>query len=398
MLETVIVTPVLVPRFPLGSWAAAATVWLPFVSVVVSNDVEYGALVTCGPALAPSTRNCTKETGLSGSVAVAVSVIVPETVAPFAGAVTVTTGGVVSDWTVKLTPLLATPPTVTTTLPVVAPVGTGTTMLVALQLVGVAAIPLNFTVLVPCVAPKFAPVIVTDVPTNPDVGFTLVMLGAGTVTVKLTPLLATPATVTTTLPVAAPLGTGTTMLVALQLVGTAAVPLNVTVLVPCVPPKFAPAIVTEAPATPDVGFRFVMLGPGAVTVKLTPLLATPPTVTTTLPVVAPAGTGTAMLVALQLVGVAAVPLNFTVLVPCVAPKFAPLIVTDVPANPDVGFRLVMFGDGTVTVKLAPLLATPPTVTTTFPVVAPLGTGATMLVAAQLVGVAAMPLNLIVLVP
>ena len=398
MLETVIVTPVLVPRFPLGSWAAAATVWLPFVSVVVSNDVEYGALVTCGPALAPSTRNCTKETGLSGSVAVAVSVIVPETVAPFAGAVTVTTGGVVSDWTVKLTPLLATPPTVTTTLPVVAPVGTGTTMLVALQLVGVAAIPLNFTVLVPCVAPKFAPVIVTDVPTNPDVGFTLVMLGAGTVTVKLTPLLATPATVTTTLPVAAPLGTGTTMLVALQLVGTAAVPLNVTVLVPCVPPKFAPAIVTEAPATPDVGFRFVMLGPGAVTVKLTPLLATPPTVTTTLPVVAPAGTGTTMLVALQLVGVAAVPLNFTVLVPCVAPKFAPLIVTDVPANPDVGFRLVMFGDGTVTVKLAPLLATPPTVTTTFPVVAPLGTGATMLVAAQLVGVAAMPLNLIVLVP
>ena len=49
-------------------------------------------------------------------------------------------------------------------------------MLVALQLVGVAAVPLNFTVLVPCVAPKFAPVIVTDAPTNPDVGFTLVML------------------------------------------------------------------------------------------------------------------------------------------------------------------------------------------------------------------------------
>ena len=39
--------------------------------------------------------------------------------------------------TVKTTPLLATPPTVTTTLPVVAPVGTATTMLVALQLEGV---------------------------------------------------------------------------------------------------------------------------------------------------------------------------------------------------------------------------------------------------------------------
>src|SRR5213079_1832136 len=115
-----------------------------------------------------------------------------ETVAPFAGAVTVTTGGVVSDWTVKLTPLLATPPTVTTTLPVVAPVGTGATMLVALQLVGVAATPLKLIVLVPCVAPKLAPAIVTDVPTTPDVGFKLVLLGAGAVTVKLTPLLATP--------------------------------------------------------------------------------------------------------------------------------------------------------------------------------------------------------------
>jgi hypothetical protein len=53
-----------------------------------------------------------------------------------------------------------------------------------------------------------------------------------------------------------------------------------------------------------------------------------------------------MLVALQLVGVAAAPLNFTVLVPCVAPKFAPAIVTDAPTNPDVGFRLVMLaGDG-----------------------------------------------------
>jgi len=79
------------------------------------------------------------------------------------------------------------------------------------------------------------------------------------------------------------------------------------------------------------------------TVKLTPLLATPLTVTTTFPVVAPAGTGTVMLVALQLVGVPAVPLNVTVLVPCVAPKFAPLIVTDVPTAPVLGFKLAMLG-------------------------------------------------------
>ena len=46
-----------------------------------------------------------------------------------------------------------------------------------------------------------------------------------------------------------------------------------------------------------------MLGAVAVTVNITPLLATPPTVTTTFPVVAPLGTGTTIIVALQLVGV-----------------------------------------------------------------------------------------------
>jgi hypothetical protein len=35
-------------------------------------------------------------------------------------------------------------------------------------------------VLVPCEEPKFVPVIVTDVPTGPDVGLKLVMLGGGT--------------------------------------------------------------------------------------------------------------------------------------------------------------------------------------------------------------------------
>ena len=72
---------------------------------------------------------------------------------------------------------------------------------------------------------------VTEVPTGPEVGDRLVMLGT-VVTVKLTALLARPATVTSTLPVVAPLGTGATMLVALQLVGVAFVPLKLTVLLP----------------------------------------------------------------------------------------------------------------------------------------------------------------------
>ena len=62
----------------------------------------------------------------------------------------------------------------------------------------------------------------------------------------------------------------------------------------------------------------------------------------------------------------------TVLVPWVAPKFAPAIVTDVPVGPKFGVRLVMLGGG-VTVKVTPLLWMPPTVTITLPVVAPVGT-------------------------
>jgi len=71
--------------------------------------------------------------------------------------------------------LLATPPTVTTTLPVVAPDGTGTTMLVADQLVGVVGVPLNVTV--PFVDPKFVPAIVATVPTGPLFGDKLAMVG-----------------------------------------------------------------------------------------------------------------------------------------------------------------------------------------------------------------------------
>ena len=79
-----------------------------------------------------------------------------------------------------------------------------------------------------------------------------------------------------------------------------------------------------------------------VTVKLTPLLATPPTVTTTFPVVAPAGTDVAMLVDVQAVVVAVVPLKVTV---PEDPKFVPVIVTPVPTAPEVGLRLVIEGGG-----------------------------------------------------
>lgn len=73
-------------------------------------------------------------------------------------------------------------------------------------------------------------------------------------------------------------------------------------------------MVTESPTMPEVGARLVIAGVGS-TVKLELLLFTPLACTSTLPVVAPVGTCALIWVEVQLVGVAAVPLNVTVLLP-----------------------------------------------------------------------------------
>ena len=119
----------------------------------------------------------------------------------------------------KDTPLLACPPTVTTTSPVAAPDGTVTVIEVSLQLVAVAvaATPLKVIVPVPCVAPKFSPKTVTDVPSGPVSGFNE-MIAATMTTVKATLLLVWPSAVTTTLPEVAFAGTSTVIDVSLQLV------------------------------------------------------------------------------------------------------------------------------------------------------------------------------------
>src|SRR5689334_5720187 len=267
--------------------------------------------------------------------------------------------------TVKVTPLLVVPPAAIVTGPVVAPAGTGTTMLESLQLVGVAVVPLNFTRLVPCGMPKPEPAIVTAVLTVPELGVSEEMLGGG-ITGKLTEFEAPPC-VTITGPVVAVAGTATTICVLLQLVGLPAMPLKVTV--PATDPKFVPLIVTEAPARAALGEMLLMLGAGIVNDVL--LLASPMLVVTTrLPLVASAGTFVLMLVLLQEVIVAVVPLNFTV--PVAAPKLLPLTVTAVPAVPVRGETELTTGGGT-TVNVTPLLATPFAVTTTDPVVAPVGT-------------------------
>jgi len=153
------------------------------------------------------------------------------------------------------------------------------------------------------------------------------------------------------------------MLVPVQFVGIPAAPLNV--IVP-VSPKFVPVTVTEVPVVAEPGLILVMFG---ATAKVTPLLATPATVTTTGPVVVLAGTGTVIVVEFHPVGIPATPLK-NVTVP-LEPKVVPLIVIGDAMAAAGGMRLVILGG---TVKLTLLLGTPATLTATEPVVdAPLGT-------------------------
>jgi hypothetical protein len=66
---------------------------------------------------------------------------------------------------------------------------------------------------------------------------------------------------------------------------------------------------------PLVGEAISRSGAAGPTVYETPLLLTPPIDTTTLPLVAPAGTVTLIWLLLHVVAVAVVPLNWMVLVP-----------------------------------------------------------------------------------
>lgn len=208
------------------------------------------------------------------------------------------------------------------------------------------------------------PVMVTEVPTGPTVGDKLLIPGRlPDVTVKTAEVLPIPPTVTITLPVVAPVGTGATICVGLQLVGVAAVPLKVTVLLPLEVPKPVPLMVTEVPTVPEVGERLVIWGftvKGALPPAAT--LIAPLTVTTIWPLVAAPGTGTTTCVLLQLVGVAVAPLKVIVLRPWLLPKALPLMVTEVPTDPLVGEYELINGE---TVNGLPLLALPPTFTVTW---------------------------------
>ena len=112
------------------------------------------------------------------------------------------------------------------------------------------------------------------------------------------------------------------------------VPLKVTVLLPCVAPKFVPVTVMLVFTAAVSLLRLVIAG-GTRMVKLDPLLANPPTVTTTLP---------DKLLRMEprprcwwrsrwTPRRSRSPLKVTVLVPCEAPKLVPAMVTLLPTIP-----------------------------------------------------------------
>jgi hypothetical protein len=154
---------------------------------------------------------------------------------------------------VKLLALSAVPAGVVTPRgPVVAPAGTVAWIAVSEVTVNVAALPLNVTAVAPM---KFAPLIVTLVPTRPLEGVKLVMVGA---TAKLLALVAVPAGVVTLRgPVVAPAGTVAWIAVLEVTVKLAALPLNVTAVAPM---KFVPPIVTLVPTGPLPGAKVVIVG------------------------------------------------------------------------------------------------------------------------------------------
>src|SRR6266513_3538495 len=95
LLATVTVIVVDSVWLPAASRAMAVIVCEPSLTEAVFQGIEYGVLVASAPRLTLSILNCTPTTPTL-SEALAVKLIVPETVAPETGDVMLTAGGVVS--------------------------------------------------------------------------------------------------------------------------------------------------------------------------------------------------------------------------------------------------------------------------------------------------------------
>jgi hypothetical protein len=155
--------------------------------------------------------------------------------------------------TMKEEALATEPPAVNTLIrPVVALAGTVAEILVELTTVNTADLPLNATRVAP-VNPD--PRMVTMVPTDPDVGENLSILGR---TLKDVELAAVPPDVLTVIgPVVAPAGTRTRIWVSEFTWNCAPVPLNATVMAPV---NRVPVMVTTCFTVPAAGVKLAMVG------------------------------------------------------------------------------------------------------------------------------------------
>lgn len=115
-------------------------------------------------------------------------------------------------------------------------------------------------------------------------------------------------------------------------------------------------------------------------------------VTEMTPLVAPWGMVVTIVAEFAEAIIASLPLTLTVLLLAIGSKFCPVIVTVIPTGPLVGVKLVTT-DETSTIKFVALVAVPAEpAMTIFPVVAPLGTTAVIVVALLIVKIAALPLS------
>jgi hypothetical protein len=157
--------------------------------------------------------------------------------------------------TTKGSRLIAVPPEPVTLIgPVVAPAGTVAVIWVGLLTVNVAATPPKRTAET---STKPLPVIVTTVPTGPEVGEKPVTMGVSRTTNGLLLVAVPPGVITLIGPVVAPAGTVAVICVGLLTVNVAGTPPNRT---PVTSKKFEPKMVTEVPTGPEVGVKLEMKG------------------------------------------------------------------------------------------------------------------------------------------
>jgi len=230
-------------------------------------------------------------------------------------------------------------------LPVVAPIGILAVMLEAVDVKTTAVVPLNFTVLLDGILLKFSPLITTLAPIAPLSGVIDVMVGDPSTLKLLLLVIVIPLTMILIGPVVAPAGIVVVILVVVDAVTVAGIPLNETVLLVGVVLKFVPEIIMVAPSAPLLGLNPVSVGVGA-TEKLFALNTVIPfNESEILPVVAPTGTVVIRLVEVDALTGVSTPLKLKILFAEVVLKLDPVIVTLAPTAPLPGLKPEMAGVG-----------------------------------------------------